>query len=86
MGEHISHPFERIGFMNFASWVILGIVVVVIGLAIRATFFKKKGKGGCCDTGDPMTASCPASGCSGCTCESCHVAKNALQPTIKPAK
>ena len=40
--------------MNFASWVILGIVVVVVVLAARATFSKKgRASGGC-------------SGCQGC--------------------
>ena len=56
--------------MNFASWVILAIVLVLIGLAISATFFAKK-KGGCCDTGD-ATMKCPAEGCSACSCTSCH--------------
>ena len=28
--------------MNLASWIILGIVILFVGLAIRATFFKKK--------------------------------------------
>ena len=69
--------------MNLGSWIVLAIVVGVVALAIRATFFKKKSKGGCCDTGDPMPTSCSASGCSGCSCTSCHVAKNALMPTIK---
>ena len=62
--------------MNFASWVILAIVLVVIGLAIRATFFPKKRKGGCCDTGDPMEDTpmgCSPSMCAGCSCTSCHV-------------
>jgi hypothetical protein len=41
--------------MNLASWIILGIVVLVVALAIRATFFKKDRKGGGCDPGDEST-------------------------------
>ena len=68
--------------MNLASWIILGIVVLLVGLAIRATFFKKKSKGGCCDTGDePLD--CSSAGCSSCSCAHCSVAKNVRQPTIK---
>lgn len=51
--------------MNFASWIILLIVIVIVGLAIKATFFKKKSRGGCCDTGDK-----PAKGGSHSCCES----------------
>ena len=56
--------------MNLASWVILGIVVLVVVLAIRATFFKKNRKGGCCDQGDEPT-SCSSLGCSSCPCGTC---------------
>lgn len=45
--------------MNLASWIILAIVVVIVGLAVKATFFKKKSRGGCCDTSDkPSSHSC----------------------------
>jgi hypothetical protein len=61
--------------MNLASWIILGIVVLVVALAIRATFFKKDRKGGCCDPGDQPTG-CPSSGCSSCSCSGCpHAGK-----------
>lgn len=56
--------------MNFASWVILGVVVLAVALAIRAVFFKKSSKGACCDQGDKPTA-CAPSACSACTCASC---------------
>lgn len=42
--------------MNPASWVILALVVVIVGFAVKATFFKKKSKGGCCDVGDEHAA------------------------------
>ena len=42
--------------MNLASWIILLIVVAVLALAVKATFFKKKSRGGCCDTGDAHDA------------------------------
>ena len=97
--------------MNFASWVILGIVIVIMGLAIKATFFKKKSRGGCCDTGDASAkhsccesakprglkdpAECDGSefeikfesgACGSCTaCQDSAVARNAVQPIIKPA-
>jgi len=67
--------------MNLASWIILVVVIAIVALAIRATFFKKNRKGGCCDTGDsPVT--CDACHCS--SCSSCPINKNTLQPTIKP--
>ena len=56
--------------MNLASWVILGVVVLVVVLAIRATFCKKNRKGGCCDQGDEAM-SCTPSACSSCPCGSC---------------
>ncbi len=65
--------------MNFASWVILGIVLVIVGFAIRATFFKKKRTGGCCDTGDEqikLEFDCSSLGCAGCSCSSCPSAKH----------
>ena len=68
--------------MNLASWIILGIVILFVGLAIRATFFKKKRKGGCCDTWDEPIE-CSSLGCSSCSCTNCSIAKNAQQPTIK---
>ena len=49
--------------MNLASWVILAVLVAVIGLAVKATFFGKRAKGCCCDTGDS-----PARGAKSC-CE-----------------
>jgi hypothetical protein len=42
--------------VNLASWIILLIVVAVLALAVKATFFKKKSRGGCCDTGDKHDA------------------------------
>ena len=61
--------------MNFASWVILAIVLLVVGLAIRSTFFRKNKKGGCCDQGDETSSvDCSSLGCSACSCASCpHV-------------
>lgn len=55
--------------MNFASWVILGVVVLIVALAVKATFFKKGKKGGCCDVGDskPAGCGCPPAGCSACS-------------------
>ncbi len=51
--------------MNFASWVILGIVVLAVVLAVRAVFSKKNRKGSCCEVGDnPPT--CPPSACETC--------------------
>lgn len=47
--------------MNLASWIILGIVIVIMALAVRATFFGGRKKGdGCCDTGNipASTESC----------------------------
>ena len=82
--------------MNLASWIILAIVVGVLALAVKATFFKKKRHGGCCDVGDVHDQSkCDksldlngltcSSHCSSCTsCEGCAFAKNSLQPTYKP--
>ena len=76
--------------VNLASWIILGIVVAVVALAVRATFFKKERCGGCCDAGDKRTDDLDLSGlmCSrgnGCSsCEGCAAAGNNLQPTYKP--
>ena len=62
--------------MNLASWVILAIVIAVLALAVKATFFKKKSRGGCCDVGDKrdgrdddldlggLVCSCGCEGCS----------------------
>ena len=36
--------------MNLASWIILGIVIAILALAVRATFFKKKNHCGCGDS------------------------------------
>ena len=45
--------------MNLGSWFVLSIVVAIVGLAIKATFFNKKPRGGCCDVGDkPSGHSC----------------------------
>jgi hypothetical protein len=80
--------------MNLGSWIVLAIVVVIVGLAIKATFFKKKPRGGCCDTGD-APACCKASatdpttcgvepGSSACAgCDGCAAARFALEPTIR---
>ena len=83
--------------MNLASWIILAIVVGVLALAVKATFFKKKRHGGCCDVGDvhdkgdgrnenlDLSGLTCSSHCSSCTsCEGCAFAKNSLQPTYKP--
>ncbi|MBE6473436.1 MAG: FeoB-associated Cys-rich membrane protein [Coriobacteriaceae bacterium] len=67
--------------MNLASWVILGIVLLAVVLAIRATFFKKS-KGGCCDVGDSQ-GGCSASGCAGCSCSSCSAVKLPDLPDTK---
>ncbi len=76
--------------MNFASWVILAIVVAVLALAVRATFFKRK-SGGCCgghdDAKGPRGNATEAAGCSGCSgksCETCAVWSTMLQPRIIP--
>ena len=77
-------------YVNLASWIILAIVVAVLALAVKATFFKRKPRGGCCDTGDTRSddldlseLSCSAS-CEGCpSCEGCASARNNLQPIYK---
>ena len=76
--------------MNLASWIILAIVVAVLALAGKATFFKKKSRGGCCDVGDKrdddsgLSELKCSSGCEGCSsCEGCAAARNNLQPTFK---
>ena len=78
--------------MNLASWIILIVVIVVLALAIKATFFNKKSCGGCCDVGDQVDISlhdacshcADRSNCSGCAaCPGSATARNALQPTIK---
>lgn len=79
--------------MNLGSWIVLAIVLVVVGFAIKATFFKGKAKGGCCDVGDapegnPACAACaqaPSDGrCAGC--DGCSAARFTLQPTIVEVK
>jgi len=75
--------------MNLGSWIVLAIVVAIVGLAIKATFFKKKPRGGCCDVGD--APGCPS--CAACTqtpgdaacggCDGCAAARYTLQPTIR---
>ena len=81
--------------MNLASWIILAVVIAILALAVKATFFPKKRHGGCCDAGDPMKltegADCPGcpsarglSSCQGCSaCEGGATARNALKPVIK---
>lgn len=77
--------------MNLASWIILIVVVGVLALAIKATFFKKKSRGGCCDTGDHDDVKAyrdntpsACSGCSGCAdFSSCAAAQNTLQATFR---
>lgn len=69
--------------MNLASWIILGVVVLIAALAARATFKKAK-HGGCCgsdgspaaggkrdDNGMPLPGfSCEELGCGG-SCQGC---------------
>ena len=75
--------------MNAASWIILAIVVAIVALAIRATFFSGKRSCGCHSAQDGSPGETPAeTRCSGCceqgaACSSCPIAKNVLQPTIK---
>ena len=64
--------------MNLASWIILAILIVIMALALRSSLSKRK-KGGCCNTSDGKS-NCACHDCK--TCESCSIAKNALQPTI----
>lgn len=84
--------------MNIASWIILAIVVAALALAVKATFFKKKPRGGCCDAGDARDGgmvsgdvdlsgfSCSA-GCDGCPSgKSCAAARNNLQATYRPLR
>ncbi len=53
--------------MNLASWIILGILVVIVGLVVRNLFFKKRIDpcAGCtaCNEAEANKASCPA--CAG---------------------
>lgn len=77
--------------MNLASWIILAIVVAALALAVKATFFKKKARGGCCDTGDKrddeldLNGLMCSAGCDSCpSCEGCAAARNSLQPTYRP--
>ena len=82
--------------MNLASWIILGIVLAVLALAVKATFFRKKRRGGCCDTGDAhdkrdddldLSGLMCSSDCGSCpACKGCASARNNLQPTYKPLK
>ena len=75
--------------MNAASWIILAIVVAIVALAIRATFFSGKRSCGCHSAQDDSPGETPAEArCSGCceqgaACSSCPIAKNVLQPTIR---
>ena len=75
--------------MNAASWIILAIVVAIVALAIRATFFSGKRSCGCHSAQDGSPGETPAEArCSSCcaqsaACSSCPIAKNALQPTIR---
>lgn len=97
--------------MNLASWIIVAIVAAIAAFAVKATFFKKQSRGGCCDTGDVRTegsccesseprslqepADCDGSdfqikwergACGSCTlCRDSAVARNAVQPIVKPA-
>lgn len=79
--------------MNFASWVILAIVIAIVAFAIRATFSKKKSS--CCGCAhDEPSPSAKADealdlgikfDCGDCTaCQGCATKRNCLQPTIKP--
>ena len=71
--------------MNLASWIILAVVVLILGLAVRHTFFGGKAHGACCDSGD-ATAAKGASGCAGCAgcsgCSACHACAHAPQVRI----
>lgn len=85
--------------MNLGSWIVLAIVLVCVGFAIKVTFFKKKARGGCCDTGDALPACCQgkqetakrdaatcgtAPGSPACEgCDGCSAARFTLQPTIR---
>ena len=76
--------------MNLASWVILLIVLAILALAVKTTFFKKKSRGGCCDTGDKaaddldLSGFACSSGCEGCASRNgCAASRNNLQPTYK---
>ena len=76
--------------MNLASWIILAIVIAGLVLAVKATFFKGKKRGGCCDTGDKhdndldLSGLMCSSGCDSCpSCQGCAAARNNLQPTYK---
>lgn len=83
--------------MNLASWIILGVVAIVVALAARAAFSTAK-KGGCCGSEEPgqgagadqrPSCSCgdpaaPMRGCGGCSgCKGCSGA-HGLQPIIRP--
>lgn len=71
--------------MNFASWIILLIVIVWIGFAVRSAFFGGKRKKGDCHGGDRCDAKTPRddvaalddekyrlpSACAGCSKASC---------------
>ena len=50
--------------MNLASWIILGILVIIVGLVVRNLFFKKRIDpcAGCtaCNDAEANKASCPA--------------------------
>ncbi len=76
--------------MNFASWVILLVVIAIVALAIRSVFFKKESCCGCSHEDgkeSPAKTDCASSGCSCDHCTSCQgaaTARNTLQPTIKP--
>ena len=75
--------------MNAASWIILAIVVAIVALAIRATFFKRGTCNACHGAQDGTPGEAPAENrCSSCceqgtACSACPIAKNALQPTIR---
>ena len=81
--------------MNLASWIILGILIVVLAFAVRATFFKKKPRGGCCDVGDrdARTAAQDAGqqldyaslGCANCNGCGAATTAGALKPVYKDA-
>ena len=69
--------------MNLGSWIVLAIVVAIVALAIRSTFFKKDS--GCCGhAGDGHTAENPSGNCGDCaSCHGCPAHENCLQPTIR---
>lgn len=85
--------------MNFASWIILLIVIVWIGFAVRSAFFGGKCKKGDCHGGDRCDAKTPRddvaaldddekfrlpSACAGCSKASCAGCASASRDVPTP--